>query len=457
MIKSNSLPRRYDNRLILAITAICLLGAAQAAWGVDYYLENFETGLGGFTLDNSSGSGHGLWHRGNQCLAAEPGHSGAWVLYYGSDTMCTYAVEDPPGTSAANQGSATSPEIDLTGAAGKVLLEFHYRLHTQNASGRDIATVEISANGGAFQILRTQGSGLIDPSGTWRKAIANLTPWIGSTVQLRFGFNTVDSQANGYPGYAVDDVRVHDGLEPVVFADPKLKTAVEATLLINNPTKADMLGLTSLSATANPPLGIGSLAGLEYALNLQSLDAGGNLISDISPLSGLSGLYVLYLSSNQVSDISILSNLHAMMIMGLKGNQISDAAALSGMSALWWLDLIDNQIIDISPLAGLTSLQGLFIHENPQDTDNPLNTPSYCRWIPQIQANNPGITLVVNPNPNILTNDCSTDVPELEIWLQQWLDAPCSAENNWCDYSDLNHDGRVDAADFAILAELWLQ
>jgi hypothetical protein len=81
--------------------------------------------------------------------------------------------------------------------------------------------------------------------------------------------------------------------DPAYFADPNLKTAVEETLGVSDPTPTDMLALTSLYAVSK---GIVDLTGLEYATNLTDLWLSSNQISNISALSGLTNLTRLTLS-----------------------------------------------------------------------------------------------------------------------------------------------------------------
>ena len=69
--------------------------------------------------------------------------------------------------------------------------------------------------------------------------------------------------------------------EPVEFADPELRAAVERWLGVSDPTPGDMLALTSLVAERQ---GIVNLAGLEYATRLRSLHLSRNQISDVSPI-----------------------------------------------------------------------------------------------------------------------------------------------------------------------------
>ena len=102
---------------------------------------------------------------------------------------------------------------------------------------------------------------------------------VGFTAQARYG---------GDPEMPED---------PVNFADPILKTLVDAQLGVTAPTVADMVFLKELNAAGR---GISDLAGLEYATNLAILNLGEfyyywvwppelrtNQIEDITPLTGL--------------------------------------------------------------------------------------------------------------------------------------------------------------------------
>jgi len=85
-----------------------------------------------------------------------------------------------------------------------------------------------------------------------------------------------------------------------------------------------------------------------------------------------------------------------------------------------------------------------------------LNTAAYCTYLPLIESNNPGLRLYYDPNPNPLTNDCSTNLNELRWFASYWLRAGCDEQNNWCSGADLIHLGHVNFQNFAEFAQLWL-
>jgi hypothetical protein len=128
---------------------------------------------------------------------------------------------------------------------------------------------------------------------------------------------------------------------------------------------------------------------------------------------------------------------------------IANIAGLEYAKNLKYLDLEDNHISDISSLSGLLQLTELELQGNP------LNTAGYCSVLPSIRANNPGIDLDVDPNPNPLTEDCVTDADDLLDLAYLWLEAPCNQDNDWCGGADMDHSGQVNLRDFAQLAGYW--
>jgi hypothetical protein len=175
---------------------------------------------------------------------------------------------------------------------------------------------------------------------------------------------------------------------PVAFADHRLKELVEAELWVWDPTPTDMLGLTSFAARSE---GITDLTGLQYAANLQSLELARNKINDISPLSQLTNLQSLVLNNNQIQSLAPIVRLTRLENLDIHENQIDDLSPVSRLAALKRIVVYQNQITDISLLTALTSLRILDVRENP------LEQEAYDLYIPQIEANNPGIDLHHDP------------------------------------------------------------
>jgi hypothetical protein len=147
----------------------------------------------------------GLWHMvdtgsaNSYALASSPTHS----FWYGQDSTGTY---DTAGL--ANSGTLTGPAIAVP--AGATTPELHFNSWYQTESSGTIYDqrwIRISVNGGAFGNL-TQFS--LDTMSTWLPKVLSLSAYKGSTIQLQFYFNTIDSGANAFRGWYVDDVVVAD-------------------------------------------------------------------------------------------------------------------------------------------------------------------------------------------------------------------------------------------------------
>ena len=150
----------------------------------------------------------------------------------------------------------------------------------------------------------------------------------------------------------------------VTISDAALRGQIDIYLSKSAGETITQLEMANMSTLVGEAVGISSLSGLEYALNLRSLHLQGNSISDLSALSGLLSLGTLSLARNSITDLSPLSNLTTLRWLTLSENSISDISALTNLTALRYLHLWQNQISDISALSGLTSLTALFLHRN---------------------------------------------------------------------------------------------
>jgi hypothetical protein len=132
--------------------------------------------------------------------------------------------------------------------------------------------------------------------------------------------------------------------------------------------------VTSLWLSNNLISDISPLAGLT---DLIELDLSHNQIEDISLLSGLTNLGKgfltggLNLGNNQISDITPLQNLTHLQTLALQNNQITDVTPLQNLTNLWFLDLRNNQIEDVMPLVWLSGLDSasLVLRGNPVADD----------------------------------------------------------------------------------------
>ncbi len=187
------------------------------------------------------------------------------------------------------------------------------------------------------------------------------------------------------PGPARSDV--------VTFTDPALDYAIR--FRIEKP-RGDILpsDLSDITVPRITDKEIADLEGLQYCVNLETLDLNTNSITDLgplsgltkltelslfnnlttelSPLAGLTSLTNLSLGANAVTDIEPLGNLTSLEDLGLYRNQITDISALSNLGNLKVAGLGSNQISDLSPLASLNQLDNLGLGENLIENVTPL-------------------------------------------------------------------------------------
>ena len=152
--------------------------------------------------------------------------------------------------------------------------------------------------------------------------------------------------------------------QPVNIPDPNLRAAVREALKLPADaaiTQDDMGRLKHLSAYRSDII---NLSGLESAKHLEELILGGNPISDLRPLTGLTNLWRLVVPNCQISDISPLSGLRQLVELIVRENPISDITPLVGLTELKSLDLGLCLIVDFSPLTPLTNLLTLQINHN---------------------------------------------------------------------------------------------
>jgi hypothetical protein len=194
----------------------CNEGGAGA--GELVYRADFEADHDGWTIENTPGTGVGLWSRADFCLANSAPSGGDYVLAFQFLASCNYSVESLGlGFGLPLVGHVTSAPIDLGSADGVTTLVFDYAISTDGAATRDRLTLSASEDGLTFTPIADNrpNTGLPDLcdnntfTSTWRTAALDVSGFAGKLLYLRFHFDTVTAFANSRPGVAIDDVRVY--------------------------------------------------------------------------------------------------------------------------------------------------------------------------------------------------------------------------------------------------------
>lgn len=174
--------------------------------------------------------------------------------------------------------------------------------------------------------------------------------------------------------------------QPVTITDPALARAVLSALAFQPADRAEvpcaaMAQLSEVSTT-----GVESLAGLEYAINLNRLTVRQSPVPTLEPLAGLQRLASVVVQGGRLTSIEAVATLPALSVLDIRGsdvadltplaqrtgltylvapdNDISDLAPLAGLTDLFWLELSGNHITDVTPLAGLQRLSTLKLDGN---------------------------------------------------------------------------------------------
>jgi hypothetical protein len=180
------------------LVSAVFLGVVSNVSGAQFFFDDMDPPMPSWTST-------GMW---NITTARAWSPTQSWVYNDGVDY-------DDGGT---NSGELTSPVIDLT-TVPLANLTFWTWYETEGGMSYDQMWVQISENAGPF-VNEYQ----INPSSMnmWLPISLNITSHVGNNIQVRFFFDTVDSIANNFEGWYIDDVEVNDiPLPPTsAFAPP---------------------------------------------------------------------------------------------------------------------------------------------------------------------------------------------------------------------------------------------
>lgn len=165
--------------------------------GISYF-ENFENSDGGFTVDASSVNSTWAW--GVPTSGPGSAHSGlnVWATNLSSSYL-NYSDD-----------YLVSPNIDLSGLTGEFKLDWWQWLQTESCC--DVASVQVSNDGGAFWTTVYQGQGDVDLS--WTERSVNLdASYAVTNFRVRFYLHTDVSIT--YPGWYIDDLAILGACMPM--------------------------------------------------------------------------------------------------------------------------------------------------------------------------------------------------------------------------------------------------
>ncbi len=235
-------------------------------------------------------------------------------------------------------------------------------------------------------------------------------------AQLDIGSNAIDDlnpikELQALTRLNAGDNQIAD-LSPLAGLSQVTWLNIAGNLIHNMSSLADLVHLNYLDISDNSII---NLSPLNNMVRLEHLALQNNLISDLSPIAALTRLVYLDLGENLISNITPLVHLEIIHDLYLQGNYIREVNCLSYLTQLHNLQLSGNNIVDISAFSELIGIEILNLADNNIEEiaslsrqtcltcldlrDNPLNPCSYCTYVPTIQANNPDMTFLIDPNP----------------------------------------------------------
>lgn len=193
-------------------TEVCPAGGSPVALSasggvvsnVPVFVENFNSGFGGFVAVNNSVGGSNIPAAAWTIRNSGYNTGGLWnmALVSNDNTSFVLTNSDAQGSGGGSltRTILTSPVIDLTSYTSATLSFYHYYRYIATDN---FARVEVRLNGGGAwapiaTYTSTQGS-----AANFAQAFINLNPYVGNTVEIRFNF---ESQWGW--GWAIDNFRV---------------------------------------------------------------------------------------------------------------------------------------------------------------------------------------------------------------------------------------------------------
>lgn len=196
-------------------------------------------------------------------------------------------------------------------------------------------------------------------------SIASIPDYTDSSAKT-YGLDVWDTIIKSLP------VTASTAQTKITFSDKVVETAVRKRIskLTGTVYKSDLARVYRLKV----PAGYKTLNDLKQLTNLEYLDLDNTKLTNVSPLSTLKNLRVLYLYGNSIKDISPLKGLTKLEILSINSNKVSNISSISGMTQLTELYIRTNAITDFSPVAKLQKLNILYLKGNKSTNYSKLQT-----------------------------------------------------------------------------------
>lgn len=161
------------------------------------------------------------------------------------------------------------------------------------------------------------------------------------------------------------------------FDDPLVERAVRVELGIVDgqpipQASAKQVRKLVMGESLDPSEQTGSLGGVECLAGLEALGVLGSAVTDLAPLAPLGNLKEIWLEGpEELTDLSLISHLRSLVLVHVRFAGVTDVMPLTKLTGLVNVGVPGNQIRDLQPLLLLRSLAAADLEYNPVDCSDP--------------------------------------------------------------------------------------
>lgn len=168
----------------------------------------------------------------------------------------------------------------------------------------------------------------------------------------------------------------------------KYLTDITEIIMSNNPKVTDLSPLSALTGLEKITFHNCNVKDISFTANMKNLSVIGaenNGITDISALAGHKKLKEVWLQSNNIKDISALKDSTNIESIDIKYSPVTDLSALSGMKKLAHLNLYNCSVSSLAPLKKCTTIEYINLDNNNVSDLTPL---ANCKGLRELHAAN---------------------------------------------------------------------
>lgn len=165
-------------------------------------------------------------------------------------------------------------------------------------------------------------------------------------------------------------------------------TKLTEIIMSDNPKVTDLSPLSSLTGLEKITFHNCNVKDISFTANMKNLSVIGaenNGITDISALKGHKKLTEVWLQSNSIKDISALKDSTNIESIDIKYSPVTDLSALSGMKKLAHLNLYNCSVSSLAPLKKCTTIEYINLDNNNVSDLTPL---AKCKGLRELHAAN---------------------------------------------------------------------